>query len=72
MLALDPRSVKALYWRGRAYVEEADYDEAIKDFQDVLSIEPENTEAAKFLKSTDQKNNEFLAKQKLVFSRLFK
>jgi hypothetical protein len=38
----------------------------------VLSIEPENTEAAKFLKSTDQKNNEFLAKQKLVFSRLFK
>jgi tetratricopeptide (TPR) repeat protein len=32
LLVLDPRSVKALYWRGRAYAEEADYDEAIKDF----------------------------------------
>ena len=30
----------------------------------MLSIEPENTEAAKFLKSTDQKNNDIRFEEK--------
>ena len=59
-LELDPNYIKAFHRRGKAYMELKNYVEAVKDFQTIMSKEPQNNEvnadlkeARKFLSKND-------------------
>ena len=45
VLALAPKDVNALYWRGRAWQEKEDLPKAIADFTRVLELDPEHAVA---------------------------
>ena len=62
-MELDPIYIKAYHRRGKAQMELKNYIEAVKDFQKILSLEPENKEvngelkeARKFLSQSDLDN----------------
>lgn len=70
-LELDPKNEKALFRRGQAYLELAAPELALKDFEEVLKIEPKNTSAIKqvaYCRSLMQKE---LAKEKKLYANMF-
>ena len=70
-LEIDHRCSKALYWKARANTEEAEYDDAIKGYQEVLEIDAGNSEARKWLKETINMNNAYQQKIKLLAKKMF-
>jgi serine/threonine-protein phosphatase 5 len=48
-LELDPKFVKAYHRRGKAYQSCNKWDLAIKDYQKILEVEPENADINKSL-----------------------
>ena len=58
-LELDHRNIKALFWKGRANAEDAEYETAIQIYQSILEIEPDHAETKKYLKEVQLKNQEY-------------
>lgn len=50
-LAIDPDNVKALFRRGKCYAQLNELDEAKADFERVLQLQPENSDAKRELRS---------------------
>ncbi|XP_076249482.1 FK506-binding protein 59kD isoform X2 [Calliopsis andreniformis] len=70
-LELSPQNVKALFRRGQAYLGLASPEIAIKDFQEVLKIEPKNAAAIKQQAVCCSIMKKQLAKEKKVFANMF-
>lgn len=71
VLELDAKNEKALFRRGMAYMDLASPEIAIKDFQEVLKIEPKNTAAAKQLAICNDIVKKELAKEKKLYANMF-
>ncbi|XP_043583616.1 FK506-binding protein 59 isoform X1 [Bombus pyrosoma] len=70
-LKLSPQNVKALFRRGQAYLALASPEIAIKDFQEVLKIEPKNTAAIKQIGVCNNLIKRQLAKEKKLYANMF-
>uniref|UniRef100_A0A0K0FZ66 peptidylprolyl isomerase n=1 Tax=Strongyloides venezuelensis TaxID=75913 RepID=A0A0K0FZ66_STRVS len=71
VLEIDSKNVKALYRKGQGYQQRKDYDDAISVYNKVLEIEPHNTAAINNLKICTKEKQDYAAKEKQRFSRLF-
>ncbi|CAK9825555.1 FK506-binding protein 59 [Anthophora retusa] len=70
-LKLSPQNEKALFRRGQAYLALASPEIALKDFQEVLKIEPTNTAAAKQITACNNLIKKQLAKEKKLYANMF-
>ncbi|XP_060815690.1 peptidyl-prolyl cis-trans isomerase FKBP4 isoform X2 [Bombus pascuorum] len=70
-LKLSPQNEKALFRRGQAYLALASPEIAIKDFQEVLKIEPKNTAAIKQIGTCNNLIKRQLAKEKKLYANMF-
>jgi len=70
-LLIDENNVKALYRRGQAYRLNGDFQQAKADLVRALHIAPSNKEIRDELNLTKSDENEYLQKQKVMFSAIF-
>ncbi|KAF3426350.1 hypothetical protein E2986_06491 [Frieseomelitta varia] len=70
-LKLSPQNEKALFRRGQAYLALASPEIAIKDFQEVLKVEPKNTAAVKQIGICNNFIKKQLAKEKKLYANMF-
>ncbi|XP_003704657.1 FK506-binding protein 59kD isoform X1 [Megachile rotundata] len=70
-LKLSPQNEKALFRRGQAYLALASPEIAIKDFQEVIKIEPKNTAAVKQIGVCNNLIKKQLAKEKKLYANMF-
>lgn len=66
-LALDPRNEKCMFRRGQVYMAFLNYEQAIKDFQAVLKLNPSNAAAQQQIEHCQQQ----IAKQKQSYKTFF-
>lgn len=71
VLDLDPKNEKALFRRGQALLDLASPDLALKDFQEVVKIEPKNTAALKQVAYCQSVIKKELAKEKKLYANMF-
>lgn len=70
-LELDPKNEKAYYRRGQAYLSVATPEMAIKDFEEVLRIEPKNVAATKQIIICNNHIKKHLQKEKKLYANMF-
>jgi len=70
-LELDPKNEKALFRRGQAQLGLASPEIAIKDFQEVLNIQPKNTAASKQIVICNKLIKQQLSKEKKLYANMF-
>ncbi|OAD52713.1 FK506-binding protein 59 [Eufriesea mexicana] len=70
-LQLSPQNEKALFRRGQAYLALASPEIAIKDFQEVLKIQPKNTAAVKQIEVCNNLIKKQLSKEKRLYANMF-
>lgn len=70
-LSLSPENVKALFRRGQAYLGLASPEVAIKDFEAVLKMEPNNTAAMKQSAICCSLMKKQLEKEKKLYANMF-
>lgn len=71
VLELDPQNEKALFRRGQAHLGLASPEIAIKDFQEVLKVQPKNTAASKQIIICNSLIKKQLAKEKKLYANMF-
>lgn len=70
-LEAEPKSVKALYRRGVAYLNFDDFESAKVDLEDALQLDPESAEIKQELKNLALRKKQALQKEKRAFGKLF-
>lgn len=70
-LELDPKNEKALFRRGQAHLGLASPEIAIKDFQEVLNVQPKNTAALKQIAICNKLIKKQLSKEKKLYANMF-
>lgn len=70
-LVLDPRSEKALFRRGQAYIATNEFDLARKDFEEVLKIDANNKAARNQLSICTVKLKQQLQKERQMYKHIF-
>lgn len=70
-LAIDAKNIKSLFRRGKCHSTLGALDEAKADFDQILSLEPENREAMRELHALKQKFKEHDKKEKKKFAGMF-
>lgn len=70
-LELDPRSEKALFRRGQAYLNSKDYEMARKDFEEVLKIDANNKAARNQLSICVAKLKQQLQQERQMYKNIF-
>lgn len=70
-LTLEPRSEKALFRRGQAYVATNEFDLARKDFEEVLKIDSNNKAARNQLSICTVKLKQQLQKERQMYKHIF-
>lgn len=71
VLELDSQNEKALFRRGLAHLGLASPEIAIKDFQEVIKVEPKNTIASKQILICNNLIKKQLAKEKKLYANMF-
>ncbi|XP_066592679.1 FK506-binding protein 59 isoform X2 [Prorops nasuta] len=71
VLEVNDKNEKALFRRGQAYLNLAAPEIAIKDFEEVIKIEPKNTAAAKQIIVCKAQIKKHLEKEKKLFANMF-
>jgi tetratricopeptide (TPR) repeat protein len=71
-LKIEPNNVKALFRRGRAYMEEKEWEKAEEDFNKSLEMDKDNIEIKNELVRLAKKKQEQDKKDKSIFGGLFK
>jgi len=72
VLEEDKTNVKALYRRAQAYQNQNDFDLAIKDYETVLTVEPDNKAAQGQIVICKKKMAELAQKEKKLYVNMFK
>ncbi|KAK0162753.1 hypothetical protein PV327_006505 [Microctonus hyperodae] len=70
-LDLDAKNEKALFRRGQALLALTSPEEAIKDFEAVLKVEPKNTAAIKQMAVCNNMIKQNIAKEKKLYANMF-
>lgn len=70
-LELDPRNEKSLFRMAQAYQGECEFDDAIRHFNQVLEINPDNKEATHSISVCRQKIKEYSQKEKALYGKMF-
>lgn len=70
-LEQDSNNVKALFRRGQALQNKGDYDQAKKDFEQVVQLDPQNKAAKNQVTRCMQKIKEFKDKEKKIYAGMF-
>jgi len=70
-LELDPKNEKALFRRGQAHLGLASPEIAIKDFQEVLNVQPKNIAASTQIVICNKLIKKQLTKEKRLYANMF-
>ncbi len=70
-LALDAKNEKCLFRRGQAQLAFSNFEQAIKDFQTVLKINPSNVAAQQQIEHCQQRSKQHEIKQKESYKAFF-
>ena len=65
---MDPKNVKALYFRGYAQLKVLDHEAAVKTIEECLEVDPAHGEAKKLLVLAKKERNQERDKQGKQFS----
>lgn len=69
---MDPKNVKAMYFRAQAQLNMGLYEEAVKTVERLLEIDPEHKEAKKFLTMAKKERQQYRERETAKFAKLFK
>lgn len=69
-LVIEPKNIKALFFRGKAYLNLLEYDEAIKVFNQILTLEKDNADVIKELAKAKLEKKKYNEKQKQMFKQI--
>ena len=67
----NPKSIKAWYFRGKAFYEMQEYDKAIESFQEVLNIDPKNKISKTELDKVKKIRDDFIQKETNKYKQMF-
>lgn len=70
-LELDPKNEKCLFRRGQSYMSMSSYEEAIKDFQEVLKLNASNTAADQHIQTCREHLKVYQQKEKQLYANIF-
>lgn len=70
-LELDPKNEKCLFRRGQSYMSMLSYDEAIKDFQEVLKLNPSNSAATQHIQTCREQMKVYQQHEKQLYTKIF-
>lgn len=70
-LTLDSNNVKAYFRRGQAYLEIGEAELALKDFEEVLNLDPTNKAATTQVHISKKKILEQKSKEKKIYANMF-
>ncbi len=70
-LELDPKNEKCLFRRGQSYMAMSSHEEAIKDFQVVLKLNPANTAANQHIQTCRDHLKAYQQKEKQLYANIF-
>ncbi|CAF1934678.1 unnamed protein product [Rotaria magnacalcarata] len=70
-LELDSKNEKCFFRRGQSYLAMLDYNEAIKDFQQVLKLNPSNTAATQHIQTCREQIKAYQHQEKQLYAKIF-
>jgi len=70
-LRINKKNEKCLFRRGEAYLHLQEYENAIKDYQAVLSVNPANLAAKQQIQVCKNKIKEHQTKEKHLYAKIF-
>uniref|UniRef100_A0A0B7A6C0 peptidylprolyl isomerase n=1 Tax=Arion vulgaris TaxID=1028688 RepID=A0A0B7A6C0_9EUPU len=70
-LEISTKNTKAFYRRAQAYQKRKDYDKALQDYQQVVSLEPDNVAAKNQIIACKKKLQELLQEEKKLYANMF-
>lgn len=69
---MDPKNEKCYFRRGQTQLSFSNFEQAIKDFQNVLKINPTNLAAQQQIEECYQQSKQYEIKQKQSYQEFFK
>jgi FK506-binding protein 4/5 len=70
-LEIDPKNEKCLFRRGQSQLSMSNYDEAVKDFQEVLKLNPSNSAAKQLIQTCREQIKAYQQKEKQLYVNIF-
>lgn len=70
-LELDPKNEKCLFRRGQSQLSMSNYEDAMKDFQEVLKLNPSNSAAKQSLQTCREQMKAYHQKEKQLYASIF-
>ncbi|CAF4577365.1 unnamed protein product [Rotaria sp. Silwood1] len=70
-LELDPKNEKCLFRRGQCQLSMSNFDDAMKDFQEVLKLNPSNSAAKQFIQKCREEMKAYHQKEKQLYASIF-
>ncbi|CAF4171547.1 unnamed protein product, partial [Adineta steineri] len=70
-LELDSKNEKCLFRRGQSHLSMSNYDEAMKDFQEVLKLNPSNSAAKQSIQTCREQVKAYQQKEKALYANIF-
>jgi len=71
VLELDPKNEKCLFRRGQSYMSMSSDEEAIKDFQEVVKLNPSNSIANQHIQTCREHLKVYQQKEKQLYANIF-
>lgn len=71
ILEFDPNNTKCLYFRGKAFLELQEYDNAVKYLTHLCHLDPSHIDGRNELERARKIRKEFLDKQTKAYSKMF-
>jgi FK506-binding protein 4/5 len=70
-LEIDSKNEKCLFRRGQCQLAMSNFDEAIKDFHDVLKLNPTNSAAKQSIQTCREQMKAYQQKEKELYANIF-
>lgn len=68
---MDPKNIKAMYFRGFAMIKTDDFDGAIKCLQNLVNLEPKHAEGQKLLQHAKKERQVYQEKEGAKYAKMF-
>ena len=70
-LEIDPKNEKCLFRRGQCHAAMSNQEDAIKDFQEVLKLNPANSAATQAIQANREQIKAYQQKEKQLYANIF-
>ena len=70
-IELDHKHIKALYLKGKAFIEKTEYVKAIEEFKNILEIEDDNKDAISALQRAQKLYKQYEDKSAVIAKKMF-